>query len=87
MIPTQKETEYKPFVPSNVQMKEFTLRGRPAWACHVRGIGCGQCLPGAEGGPDDRRNVSRGGDWDGGFTDLQGFHSGRKYRADRRIYR
>ncbi len=49
----------------------------------VRGLGRRQCLPGAAGRPDHRRDVSSGGDRHGDPARVQGLDARREYRSYR----
>ena len=84
MTPQQR---HRPFVPENVQMKEFTLRAVAAGAGDDGGPGRGQRVPGPARGHDHRGHLSGGGHRHGGAARVQGIDSRREHRANRGFHR
>ena len=83
--------KHVPFVPENMEMKEFTLRAVLLGLSHDDRAGRGQRLPGIARRDHDRGDLSGRGDCDGGDAGVEGIAARRKHRSyrglDRRVGR
>ena len=86
-VPAMSDKEFKPFVPADSKMTEFTGRALVLGLADERHPRRGERLPRPEGRHDDRRDLSGGRHRHGGPADLQGLAPRGELRPNRRLDR